>query len=89
MRALTGKGIHYPGDRARPALLDQHAGEHVWISIAVHRVQPETLRRAATGGEQVHLDMETLATVTTCCYICEQAYSDRLSYRKCTGEPSD
>ena len=88
MRGLKGHGIQYSADRARLELLDQHGDEHVWISIAVHRVQPETLRRS-TAGEQVHLDMETLATVTTCCYICEQTYSDRLSYRKCTGEPND
>jgi hypothetical protein len=88
MQGLTGQGVHYSAERARVDLLAPENGEHVWITIAVYRMSVEQMR-AAGRGQQTHLDMENIAQVSTCCFVCEQAYSDRLSYRKCPGEPSE
>lgn len=83
---LTKQDIQYPADRARPELLEPTNGEHVWITVVAHRMSTEAVRRAHAGG-QVLLDMENIASVHTGCYVCEEPYSDRLSYRKCPGEP--
>lgn len=70
--------------RPRQDLLAPERGEHAWIAAAVYRLTPETLR---AGTEQLNLDRENLATIEVGCWVCEQPYSDRLSYRKCSGEP--
>jgi hypothetical protein len=72
--------------RPRLDLLEPARDEHVWVVVAAYRVSLETLR--AAQGEQMHLDRENLATIEVGCFICEQGYSERLSYRKCSGEPS-
>lgn len=72
--------------RAREDLLEpSRPGEHVWIVNATYVVPVETLR----GSGSNILDGENLAMITKGCYICEQPYSERLSYRRCPGEPRD
>ena len=79
--------IYYKAPPERLSLLEPAApGEHVWIAVACFRVQPESLR--GKSSDQVNLDRENLATVTTGCYICEEPWSERLSYRKCKGDPN-
>lgn len=76
----------YRGDR--PELLEPaRPGEHVWIAAAAYRLQPESLR-GRLHVEQVNLDRENLATISIGCFVCEQPWSEYLSYRKCTGEPA-
>ena len=81
--------IRYRFTGERPELLDpDRPGEHVWIAAAAFRLQPETLRRAS-GVDQVNLDRENLASVSVGCYVCEEPWSERLSYRRCPGDPSE
>lgn len=82
----TDDAIRYHFTGERPELLEQaRVGEHVWIAAAAFRLQPETLRGRGTG--QLNLDRENLASVTVRCYLCEQPWSDRISYRGCPGHP--
>jgi hypothetical protein len=84
---MTGTGIYYE-TRPRPReelLTPDRPGEHVWLAIACFRVAPETLRGQA--ADQVHLDRENLSTIEVGCFVCEQPWSERLSYRRCPGEP--
>lgn len=74
-----------PSAVGREDLLIPSRDEHVWVAMAVFRVTPESLRGKAT--DQVNLDRENLATIEVGCYVCEQAWAQRLSYRKCPGEP--
>lgn len=83
---LTGSGIYYSMARVRPDLLAPRDGEHVWVIVVAHVQSADTLRKAYRG-EQVNLDAESVANVSTGCFVCEQSFSERLSYRKCTGEP--
>ncbi|HEY5880104.1 MAG TPA: hypothetical protein VIU11_14435 [Nakamurella sp.] len=69
----------------RRDLLSPERDEHVWIAIACFRVSAESLR--GSTFDQIHLDRENLATIEVGCYVCEQPWSERLSYRKCPGEP--
>lgn len=73
--------------RPRLDLLDPRGREHVWIATAVYRIQPEAVRAAIANNESLHLDRENLATIEVGCWVCEQPFSERLSHRKCTGEP--
>jgi hypothetical protein len=70
-------------ERFQRLLSQPRPGEHVWTTMVCYRVTVESLR----GGETMHLDPENIATAQTGCFICEQPYSERLSFRKCTGEP--
>ena len=80
-------GIHYrTSPRPNPRLLEpSRVGEHVWIAMACFRVAPETLR--ARPGGSIHMDQENLATIEIGCYVCEQPWSARLSWRDCPGHP--
>jgi len=79
--------VQYVFRGARPELLvPARPGEHVWIAAAAFRLSAERLRGRLT--EEVHLDAENLAELTVGCYVCEQPWSERLSWRKCRGEPS-
>lgn len=69
--------------RPRLDLLDPAHLEHVWIAAAIYRLSPDRLR-----DSELNLDRENLATVEVGCWVCEQPYEDRLSYRKCPGEPT-
>lgn len=78
--------VHYqaPAERAE-LLVPDRLGEHVWVAMAVFRVSAVALR--GTALDQVHLDRENLATIEVGCYVCEQPWAERLSYRGCPGEP--
>lgn len=81
---MTGIQYEYRGER--PELLaPPRAGEHVWIAAVAYRLAAEAIRGRMV--EHVHLDSENLASITIGCYVCEQPWSERLSYRKCPGEP--
>jgi len=71
--------------RERGELLIPTDHEHVWVAMAVFRVSAESLR--GHTADQVNLDRENLATIEVGCFVCEQEWSERLSYRKCPGEP--
>jgi hypothetical protein len=73
--------------RPRQDLLLPERDEHVWIATVAYRLSPETCR-AAENGDQLNLDKENLAVIEVGCFVCEQPWSTRLSYRKCTGEPA-
>lgn len=73
--------------RPRLDLLQPSRGEHVWTAMAVYRMSAETLRDASGG--QLNLDRENLATIEIGCFVCEQAYEERLGYRKCPGDPNE
>lgn len=73
------------GRQLRPELLAPDRGEHVWVAVAAFRVSVQALR--GSTADRVHLDRENLATVTVGCYVCEQVWAERLSYRTCPGEP--
>lgn len=74
-------------EAAKPELLLPKNGDHVWTTVVAFVTSAENMRKAHGSGELVHLDMENIAMVTSGCFICEEPYSERLSYRKCTGEP--
>ena len=73
----------------KPDLLEPKNGEHVWMAIVGFVNSAENMRKAHGGKETVHLDMENIAIMTVGCFICEEPYSERLSYRKCAGEPAE
>ena len=82
---MTGP-VHYAAPAPRAELLvPDRLGEHVWVAMAVFRVSAVALR--GTALDQVHLDRENLATIEVGCYVCEQPWAERLSYRDCPGEP--
>lgn len=79
-------GIYYTPAELRPALLKPaRLGEHVWVAVAAFRIAPESLR--GKGADQIHMDRENLASIDVGCYVCEQPWAERLSYRDCPGEP--
>jgi hypothetical protein len=87
---LTGTGEFFPApERERSRLLEPaRPGEHVWITMVTYRVTDETARLAMTQrGHRVNLDMENVAGVYLGCYVCEEIWTERLSHRRCTGEP--
>lgn len=85
----TGVKQEVPGDHFRGDLLEPASpGEHVWTAMAQYRVDAEALRVSKSGaGAPFHLDKENLIGIVIGCYVCEQPYSNRLSYRRCPGEP--
>jgi hypothetical protein len=83
---VRGTGTQFDSVRARPELMEPaRPGEHVWMVTAVYRVTPETI--AALEAHEASLDAENLALVLTGCFVCEQPYAKRLTYRVCPGEP--
>lgn len=82
-------GTYFDAGRARPDRLIPSDDEHVWAAMAAFRLSTEEARRAHQPGGNVPLDAENLAYINTGCFVCELPYSDRESYRKCKGEPSD
>lgn len=81
----TAQGRFATSQRPREDLLLPARGEHVWIAVAVYRLSTDTLR--AQASDQLHLDRENLATIEIGCFVCEQPYEERYSYRPCPGEP--
>lgn len=53
-----------------------------------HVVSDESAALAHSGGGRVNLDAETVAAITTGCYVCEQPYTPGLAAEKCKGEPA-
>jgi hypothetical protein len=85
-RALVTTGMRYEFRGSRPELLvPARPGEHVWIAAAAYVLAAERIRGRLT--DHVLLDSENLAELTIGCYVCEQPWSERLSYRRCPGEP--
>ena len=85
MGADTEIRYQYRGER--PELLEpKRWGEHVWIAAVAYRLAPESLRGPV--GSSINLDSENIASMSVGCYVCEQPWSERLSYRKCPGEPA-
>jgi hypothetical protein len=78
--------VHYRPAGKRAELLIPTDNEHVWIAMACFRVSAESLRGVA--ADQVNLDRENLAIIEVGCYVCEQGWSESLSYEKCPGEPT-
>lgn len=80
--------VRYTAPAPRDELLHPYrVGEHVWIAMAVYRVSAEALRGSA--ADQVHLDRENLAVINVGCYVCEEPWEERLSYRGCPGHPTE
>lgn len=83
---VTSTGIQYDSARARPDLLEpKREGEHVWVVTVVYLTSAEEIEKLE--AHQSHLDAESIAMVGTGCFVCEQPYSKRLTFRKCPGEP--
>ena len=78
--------VHYEPPGARPELLEATPGEHLWVAVAAFRVSAQSLRGRVT--DTINLDRENLAVIDVGCYVCEQPWSERLSYRRCPGEPT-
>ncbi len=58
-------------------------GEHVWMVLMMHRVNPDTW----FDGEQ-HIDMESLMNIHgPGCYLCEAVYSAEVAAAPCPGQP--
>lgn len=69
-------------------LTDPGPGEHLWIFTVAFRLGDETARAMAEGKntDPVIFDHENLMNAPAPgCYKCEQPFSKRLYYRKCTG----
>lgn len=79
---------YVPAQVRRDELLcPDRVGEHVWMAMACFRVTAASLR--GKGTDQIMLDRENLATIEVGCYVCEQPWSERISYRGCPGHPGD
>lgn len=69
-------------------MTDPGEGEHLWIVSAIFKVSQvtiETLNRGEDPGA-VNLDHENLLTIEgPGCWKCEEKYSKRMSFRRCTG----
>lgn len=76
-----------PSPERTDRMLSARPGEHCFITTVVYRMTGESLREYTTPGGVILLDMENVATAASGCYTCEQPFTPRLSYRKCTGEP--
>lgn len=82
--------IRYNGsEHAKPERLIPKDGEHVWITAVVFVHSPEVMRAGMKGEAKVFMDMENIASISHGCIVCEQEWSERLSYRKCPGEPTE
>ena len=75
-------------------LKDPGPGEHFWIFTVGYLLSQENARAMAEGRDSDTLifDHETIVgPPAPGCYKCEQPFSKRLFYRKCTGSmgPAD
>lgn len=77
---IPAGGVH------RVPAYDPRSGDHLWITMAVYRIDPVAM--TADDGVPVHLDNENLISVGAMgCYYCEQPYERRLLCRRCPGNP--
>ncbi|MEV4093827.1 hypothetical protein [Streptosporangium saharense] len=87
----TGAKIPVPpsaltGERLEAAMLALKPGEHLWICMTVHRVDPV---RMADPEHVAHLDIENLLmTGAISCYVCEDPYA-LAKNRPCPGDPME
>lgn len=85
---MSASGVYFQATKARPELLEPRApGAHVWVAVAAFVISPEAIRAATV--ERVHLDRENLAQIRVGCYVCEEPWSEALSYRRCPGDPNE
>jgi hypothetical protein len=74
------------GERLDRAVEELKPGEHLWISVTVHRVDPERMR---TPGHTTYLDSENLLQAGAVgCFVCELPYA-RAKDRVCPGGGHD
>lgn len=69
-------------------LADPGAGEHLWFILTSHKLPATAARSMAEGRDpgDVMMDQESvLMSPQIGCYKCEQAFSRRVYYRRCTG----
>lgn len=83
----TGNLIHV-SDHANvePPIYDPRSADHYWIIVVAYRADPsEWIANSATVPL---LDKRNLMSVQgPACYHCEQQWSERISRRRCPGEP--
>lgn len=71
-------------DRIPP--FDPRSGDHLWVTAACWRVDPD--RWMSTEAGPTFLDTENLLYVGGLgCYYCEKVYSPSLKHRRCKGSP--
>lgn len=69
--------------------VDPGPGEHLWITTVAFKVPDKIARDMAEGrdADQVLLDHENVICPPAIgCYKCEERFSRRLYFRKCTGQ---
>lgn len=66
--------------------LAEVGGDHVWTAVLSYYVP--NMPEIAAGKAPLLLDAENLAYgPATCCFRCEEPYSEALRRRRCKGEP--
>jgi hypothetical protein len=71
---------------ARPQLLEGEPGEHVWVLMAVYRVDTT---RLVTKTDPLIMDGENLASAEVGCWVCGTHWSERRDDRECPGSPAE
>lgn len=67
---------------------DPGKGEHLWTATVAYRMSDQVMRAMANGQDpgDVHMDQENMLCAPGLgCYKCEEPFSRRLYFRKCTG----
>jgi hypothetical protein len=81
---ITSTGFTAEVDRFKNRIpdFDPRSGEHLWITIAAYKVDPE---KSLSGGPTI-LDYENLLSVEgPGCYYCESEYNTLIASRRCKG----
>lgn len=66
---------------------DPGPGEHLWTSMVLYRI-PVVMVNAMKAGRDpgpLMLDHENVLTLEMGCYKCEEPWSRRMAFRRCTG----
>lgn len=69
-------------------LTDPGPGQHLWIINTAHKLPDDAARNMANGRDpgDIIMDRESmLMPPSVGCYKCEEPFSPRLYFRKCTG----
>lgn len=80
--------VPVPTSKVRAGHQDPGDGEHLWTMIASYRISDDTVRKLRDGQDPgpALMDHESLISLDgPGCYKCEQPFSKRLAYRRCTG----
>ena len=67
---------------------DPGPGEHLWILTTAFRMSDEAARKLANGQDpgDILMDQENMIMAPQPgCYKCEEPFSRRVFFRKCTG----